>query len=47
MPIEYVMVVYQVDDIRRAKAYLTMDRQTAREIELGVSEMDIWLGIEP
>ncbi len=44
---EYMIVVYQVDDIRRAKAYLTMDRQAKREVEVGVSAMEIWLGIEP
>lgn len=44
---EYMIVIYQVDDIRRAKAYLTMDRQTGRELEVGVDEMQIWLGVEP
>ena len=41
-----LIVVYQVEDVKRAKAYLTMDRQTDREFEVGVSEMQIWLGVE-
>ena len=41
-----LIVVYQVEDIRRAKAYLTLDRQADRESEVGVSEMEIWLGVE-
>ncbi len=44
---EYMIVIYQVDDIRRAKAYLTLQRNTDREFEVGVSEMQIWLGVEP
>ena len=44
---EYMIVIYQVDDIRRAKAYLTMDRQIDRESKVGVDEMQIWLGVEP
>ncbi len=43
---EYIIVIYQVDDVRRAKAYLTLDRQKKREFELGVSEMEIWVGVE-
>lgn len=43
---EYIIVIYQVDDTRRARAYLTLDRQTKREFELGVSEMEIWVGVE-
>jgi hypothetical protein len=43
---EYIIVIYQVDDVRRAKAYLTLDRQEKRESELGVSEMVIWVGVE-
>ena len=43
---EYIIVIYQVDDVRRARAYLTLDRQTKREFELGVSEMEIWVGVE-
>ena len=41
-----LIVVYQVLDVRRAKAYLTLDRQAAREEEVGVSDMEIWLGVE-
>ena len=41
-----LIVVYQVEDIRRAKAYLTLDRQSQREDAVGVSEMEIWLGVE-
>ena len=44
---EYMIVIYQVDDIRRAKAYLTLDRQIGRESKVGVDEMQIWLGVEP
>jgi hypothetical protein len=43
---EYIIVIYQVDYTRRARAYLTLDRQTKREFELGVSEMEIWVGVE-
>ena len=41
-----LIVVYQVEDIKRAKAYLTLDRQASREFEVGVLEMEIWLGVE-
>ena len=41
-----LIVVYQVEDIKRAKAYLTMDRQISRGLDVGVSEAEIWLGVE-
>ena len=43
---EYLIVIYQVEDIRRARAYLTLDRQEKREFEIGVPEMEIWVGVE-
>ncbi len=41
-----MIVIYQVEDIKRAKAYLTMDRQANREYEVGVSDLEIWVGVE-
>ena len=35
-----------MEDIRRARAYLTLDRQEKREFEIGVPEMEIWVGVE-
>ena len=31
---DYIIVIYQVDDARHTRAYLTLDRYTKRECEL-------------
>lgn len=41
-----VIVIYQVEDVKRARAYLTLDRQRDRELEVGMSARELWFGVE-